>query len=553
MMRKLLLALGLLLAAALPCAAQPTGITNWLDWYFIMADTNPATTVFQTSTGISTLANSNGTYQTWLQGGNAPVIGTITGAVTNGGPNLCRLTVGTTAQMTTGEVVYVSQIIGATGCNVVATITVINSTTIDLQGTTFGGTYTAGGVVSGPTYIATIASLLTALNNFALVNLPNLYGTNTQTSAVDITLTNPMVLVQNVTMSAGSKVLNLPSMQMPNSLPLGVTLTIANQGATNSFAIKDSTGSTLLAALGPLQVIFFSRSASGWNQTFSAVSSSGTGALVYATSAALVTPTLGAATATSLQIGPTAPSGNNLVQVDIASATARFFSIKNTAGEGLYGVDASGAVYAWAVTGTTVFGTATNVDVNFYVNNSIQLFSLKSAATLALSSIAVKSTLAATSATAASLTVAGGLGVTGTIYAAGIASASGNDILCYTTASGLVTYAVSVVGCVPSAMRFKDALAVYDDRKALDGLMSLDVGIYSYKADTGLDRKPMIGLYADQVCRIDLRLCHHDKDGLVDNYDKIGLTALIVGAVQQLKADNDNLRSEIDALKRRRN
>ena len=78
---------------------------------------------------------------------------TITNVVSNGG--LCRLTVPTGAQggrraLQTGDKVLVWGVLGATGANTSpsagpATITVINSTTVDIQGSTFGGAYTSGG------------------------------------------------------------------------------------------------------------------------------------------------------------------------------------------------------------------------------------------------------------------------------------------------------------------------------------------------------------------------------------------------------------------------
>lgn len=72
---------------------------------------------------------------------------TVTGAVSNGG--LVRLTVPTT-NITTNDCVFVNSVGGVTGANTNGTcvyVTVINGTTLDLQGTTFGGTYTSGGSV----------------------------------------------------------------------------------------------------------------------------------------------------------------------------------------------------------------------------------------------------------------------------------------------------------------------------------------------------------------------------------------------------------------------
>jgi len=81
---------------------------------------------------------------------------TITNVVNNGS-GLCRLTVSTAAvgshrALVTGDKVIVREVLGATGANTApnagpVTITVINSTTVDIQGSTFGGTYTSGGAM----------------------------------------------------------------------------------------------------------------------------------------------------------------------------------------------------------------------------------------------------------------------------------------------------------------------------------------------------------------------------------------------------------------------
>lgn len=80
----------------------------------------------------------------------APVTGVIsgTGAV-------CRLTVPGTNGYVTGNTVAVTGVTGATGCNVTTTITVFDSTHIELDGSTFGGAYINGGLVAGGNYTGT--------------------------------------------------------------------------------------------------------------------------------------------------------------------------------------------------------------------------------------------------------------------------------------------------------------------------------------------------------------------------------------------------------------
>ena len=67
--------------------------------------------------------------------------------VTNNGIGVIRLTIGTTNGMITGQRVNVQEVEGVTNANGVWYITVINLSQIDLQNSTFAGTYTSGGYV----------------------------------------------------------------------------------------------------------------------------------------------------------------------------------------------------------------------------------------------------------------------------------------------------------------------------------------------------------------------------------------------------------------------
>lgn len=79
----------------------------------------------------------------------APGALTITGAASNGGPNLIRLTVGSTATLATGQIKAISAVVGTTEANGNRTITVIDATHFDLQGTVFTNAYVSGGIVGG--------------------------------------------------------------------------------------------------------------------------------------------------------------------------------------------------------------------------------------------------------------------------------------------------------------------------------------------------------------------------------------------------------------------
>lgn len=76
---------------------------------------------------------------------------TITGAINNGS-GLIRLTIGSAsaAAMTTGQTWFVNSVGGVPNATGNWVVTVVNNTTVDLQGSTFAGAYTSGGYMRVP-------------------------------------------------------------------------------------------------------------------------------------------------------------------------------------------------------------------------------------------------------------------------------------------------------------------------------------------------------------------------------------------------------------------
>lgn len=92
---------------------------------------------------VGTMDPSNSLGQLHTPG--APIA--ITGAANNGS-GLVRITVGSTTGFVTGDIHTVSSVAGTTEANGAWTITVIDSTHIDLVGSAFVNTYTSGGLIS---------------------------------------------------------------------------------------------------------------------------------------------------------------------------------------------------------------------------------------------------------------------------------------------------------------------------------------------------------------------------------------------------------------------
>jgi hypothetical protein len=71
---------------------------------------------------------------------------TATNAVNNGS-GLIRITTGAAHSLTTGNKIFISEILGTTEANGAWIVTVVNTTTIDLQASIFTNAYTSGGTV----------------------------------------------------------------------------------------------------------------------------------------------------------------------------------------------------------------------------------------------------------------------------------------------------------------------------------------------------------------------------------------------------------------------
>ena len=123
------------------------------------------------------------------------------------------------------------------------------------------------------------------------------------------------------------------------------------------------------------------------------------------------------------------------------------------------------------------------------------------------------------------------------ITATALANAAGTDPVCYSTATGVFTWATA---CTISDERLKNIGPRIDD--ALNKLLQINGFYFTYKdADKyGTGRK--IGVGAQTVEKVFPELVETGSDG-IKSVDYAKLVPPIIEALRELKADNDNLRA----------
>jgi len=99
-----------------------------------------------------------------LIGSNGNAALTITGTANNGS-GLVRLTVTSTATFATGQTKKVAGVVGTTEANGLWTITVVDATHIDLQGSAFANNYVSGGTIGGGYEEITLGGRLAMVGN----------------------------------------------------------------------------------------------------------------------------------------------------------------------------------------------------------------------------------------------------------------------------------------------------------------------------------------------------------------------------------------------------
>lgn len=145
---------------------------------------------------------------------------------------------------------------------------------------------------------------------------------------------------------------------------------------------------------------------------------------------------------------------------------------------------------------------------------------------------------------------AGGLQLNTKIFAPNLATTTAalGAALCWTTTTGEFQRDTNAGGCLVSSGRYKHDIRSLED--SLSAVLSARPVSFVYNDNVGIGGE-QVGFIAEELEIVDMRLVGHDASGRPNSVRYMQYTAVLTRAVQQLKADNDNLRAEVFELKRR--
>lgn len=327
----------------------------------------------------------------------------------------------------------------------------------------------------------------------------------------------------------------------------------------------------------------------------------GTGKIAFDTSPSFTTPNVGAALGTSLALGNASNTMASGVQLQLsgqagvaspapqfAGTTMQIISANETAaryngiefdnyansasgsgtGNFLIGMAIGGTLaspsattsglWAWVIgaggyDGTTYSGTA----AQFVMKATAQWTGSTHEMAVLVNATAPGSTSNATEAIFQNGVLIGSSGTqpgAGKLAITGIANVATTSAVCVNTSTFVLTYDATLGTCNTSDERLK----VFDHHlhNALASLVALSrdehFGYFHARGDAGraqFGSGEHIGIGAQTVARLFPELTATGSDGMMSlAYDK--LTVPIIEAIAELKADNDNLRTEIEQLRR---
>lgn len=144
----------------------------------------------------------------------------------------------------------------------------------------------------------------------------------------------------------------------------------------------------------------------------------------------------------------------------------------------------------------------------------------------------------------------GAMTLAGTLAVQGITSAATTSAVCVNTGTGLMTYNSTVGTCTVSTLAAKTLKSPLTPQEGLDLVMAMRP--WRYELKKGLPTYvpgEQIGFVAEYTYKTDRRLVALNPDGSPAGVRYEQYTAALTGAIQALKAANDNLMREVQQLK----
>jgi hypothetical protein len=145
----------------------------------------------------------------------------------------------------------------------------------------------------------------------------------------------------------------------------------------------------------------------------------------------------------------------------------------------------------------------------------------------------------------------GGLFLSGQQFVPNITTTSvaQTGTVCWTTGTGKFTVDTTVA-CLTSLGTAKNVLGDLAPREALRMVDAMRPVAFRYRPGYGDDgRYEQFGLIAEDVALIDERMVGRDVEGALRGVRYMELTAVLAGAIKELKVDNDNLHHDNDNLR----
>lgn len=137
---------------------------------------------------------------------------------------------------------------------------------------------------------------------------------------------------------------------------------------------------------------------------------------------------------------------------------------------------------------------------------------------------------------------AGGLQMNAKIFAPNLSTTTAalGAALCWTATTGEFQRDTNAGGCLVSSEQYKHDIAELPSM--LDEVMAMKPVSFIYNDEVGISGR-QVGFIAEQMASVDKRLVGFNADGSPQSVRYMQMTAVLTGAIQALKADNDHLRS----------